>query len=145
VSFTFGGRPAPNTTKTLRPPNRRTDVTPKEFLKACGWTKGSGPNYYLPEDHPHIHLGLGGSGHETGNVGDNATYANKKKAYQQLKGLISFLAISNGQRATNLIRDGGETKDIKNATNLLGEYAGGGDNAVLMRDELHYILEAFGF
>lgn len=51
-------------------------MTPHEFLRNCGWHKGVGPNYYLPQNHPHLHLGLDGVGLETGNIGNCANYQN---------------------------------------------------------------------
>lgn len=32
----------------------------KRFLRTNGWTKGAGPNYYFPSNHPHLHAGLNG-------------------------------------------------------------------------------------
>lgn len=32
----------------------------KRFLRTNGWTKGAGPNYYFPNNYPHLHAGLNG-------------------------------------------------------------------------------------
>ena len=37
-----------------------SDLRP--WLRNNGWTKGAGPNYYLPNDYPHLHAGLTGGG-----------------------------------------------------------------------------------
>jgi hypothetical protein len=37
-----------------------SDLRP--WLASNGWSKGAGPNYYKPKDHPHLHAGLTGGG-----------------------------------------------------------------------------------
>lgn len=120
-------------------------MTIKEFLTACGWHKGVGANFYMPAAHPHVHLILDGIGLETGDVGDNVTHANKLKAYKNFKAKIRTVAISDGNRGINLISDGKETKDIKNALNIIIRVGGESDNSEKMKGELFYILQAFDF
>ena len=91
----------------------------KTFLLRCGWTKGVGANFYLPNTHPHIHLILDGVGLDTIEVGTNDSYRNKQDAYNVLRPQIRVVAISDGQRGANLISGGIETKNIKNALNVL--------------------------
>lgn len=56
-----------------RDPNAATAVAmPRNFqtpvdalgmeLARLGWAQGTGPNWYYPEKHPHIHLGKGNDG-----------------------------------------------------------------------------------
>ncbi len=122
-------------------------MTPRQFLEACGWDRGSGGQYYFPSDgHPHLHLGTTGVGMEIGDIGNNVSYANKKAAYLALKPKISFVAISNGQAGRNFVTDGAATVAINNAANTLREVCGNeSPRTVSIGYELDYIMKAYGF
>ncbi len=62
-----------------------------------------------------------------------------------MKAKIRFVAVSDGNRGVNFIRDGAETKDIKDPLNNILRVTQDEDRVSAMRNELNYILEAFGF
>ena len=104
----------------------------QEFLKAQGWTKRPNKHeYFYPEDHPHLHLGLKDVD-DTEMIGDPESDKGLKKGYGNLmyNKKIDFLAISGGkgdtQRAAPFWCGGGpRTDNLKKAEKIIIEFAKG--------------------
>ena len=44
--------------------------TIENTLRRNGWTKGAGPNFYFPNNHPHVHLGVDNAARPVANLTD---------------------------------------------------------------------------
>ena len=67
-------------------------ITVETVLRANGWTKGVGPNFYFPPNHPHIHITV---------VNSSARHTPEASIYST----VTMVAISDGQQG----RGGGGT------------------------------------
>lgn len=125
-------------------------MTPRQFLESCGWSSGGSGNYYYPRDgYPHLHLGTIGVGMESGDIGNSATYVGRRAAWANLRarGLISFVAISNGGQSAgrNFISNGNVTSLAGSPIKHILAVAGGdGPRSAEMGYQLEHILRAYG-
>jgi hypothetical protein len=65
------------------------------LITGLGCTKGAGPNFYLPADHPHVHIGVTNAALTVPNLAGTRQY-------------IAFISLSygNGVNTVNLYRRG---------------------------------------
>lgn len=62
-------------------------TTIETVLRAGGWTKGVGPNFYFPPNHPHIHITV---------LNSSARHIPETSIYST----VTMVAISDGQQDT---------------------------------------------
>lgn len=121
-------------------------MTPREFLERCGWQQGVGGQFYFPADgYPHLHLGTTGIGLQAGNVGNNATQQNKRAAWNEMRRLILFVAVSNGTHGRNFIDGGAATFRVSDPQRHVIDIAGDDERTTDIVLELDYILRAYGY